>query len=63
MIWTVSIIPTYYVWHLRKMGHPWLVPNWIMFAEYGLVAVAGAIIALRRSRQPAEPRSTTDQAT
>jgi hypothetical protein len=62
MIWTVSIIPTYYVWHLRKMGHPWLVPNWIMFAEYGLVAVAGAIIALRRSRQPAEPRSATDQA-
>ncbi len=24
IIWTVSIIPTYYVWHLRTLGRPWL---------------------------------------
>jgi hypothetical protein len=48
MIWTLSIIPTYYVWHLRAVGRPWLVPNWIMVLEYGSVAVAAAIIALRR---------------
>jgi hypothetical protein len=48
MIWTLSIIPTYYVWHLRAVGRPWLVPNWIMLLEYGSVAIAAAMIALRR---------------
>src|SRR6266849_4093387 len=37
IIWTVSIIPTYYVWHLRTLGRPWLVPGWIMLLEYGCV--------------------------
>src|SRR5581483_2992070 len=32
-IWTVSIIPTYYVWHLRTLGRPWSVPNWILLLE------------------------------
>ncbi len=50
VIWTVSIIPTYYVWHLRTLGRPWLVPGWIMLLEYGVVAAAGAIIAFRRFR-------------
>ncbi len=53
IIWTVSIIPTYYVWHLRALGRPWLVPGWIMLLEYGLVATAGIIIGLRRLIQPA----------
>ena len=48
IIWTVSIIPTYYVWHLRTLGRPWIVPGWIMLLEYGSVAAAGAIIVLRR---------------
>ncbi len=48
MIWTLSIIPTYYVWHLRTLGRPWLVPDWIMLLEYGSVAIAAAIIALLR---------------
>jgi hypothetical protein len=51
VIWTVSIIPTYYVWHLRRLGRPWLVPGWIMLLEYGSVAVAGAIFWLRRHRR------------
>jgi hypothetical protein len=49
IIWTVSIIPTYYVWHLRTLGGPWFVPWWIMLLEYGSVAMAGAIIWFRRS--------------
>jgi alpha-1,6-mannosyltransferase len=53
IIWTVSIIPTYYVWHLRRLGRPWLVPGWIMLLEYGSVAAAGAIIAFRRITRPA----------
>src|SRR5262249_24058841 len=47
-IWAVSIIPTYYVWHLRTQGRPWLVPGWIMLLEYGSVAAAVAILGLRR---------------
>ena len=60
IIWTVSIIPAYYVWHLRALGRPWLVPGWIMLLEYGSVAAAGAIIAFRRFRGPAVTRSSTD---
>jgi len=48
LIWTVSIIPTYYVWHLRTVGRPWVVPDWMMLLEYGCVAVAAAMIALLR---------------
>jgi alpha-1,6-mannosyltransferase len=48
LVWTLSIIPTYYVWHLRTVGRPWAVPDWIMILEFGTVVIAGAIIALRR---------------
>jgi alpha-1,6-mannosyltransferase len=50
IVWTVSIIPTYYVWHLRAIGHPWLVPGWIMLLEYGCIAMTAAIVAFRRFR-------------
>ena len=62
LIWTISIIPTYYVWHLRTLGRPWLVPNWIMVLEYGSVAVAAAIISLFRTSRSAAPQCSTDQA-
>jgi hypothetical protein len=52
IIWTVSIIPTYYVWHLRSLGRPWLVPGWIMLLEYGAVATAVAVLGLRRLLRP-----------
>ena len=48
IIWTVTIIPTYIVWHLRALGHPWVLPGWIVLLEYGPVAMTGAIILLRR---------------
>jgi alpha-1,6-mannosyltransferase len=51
IIWTVSIIPTYYVWHLRMLGHPWLLPSWIMLLEYGSVVAAGVVVRFRRLRQ------------
>jgi len=56
IIWTVSIIPTYYVWQLRTLGRPWVVPGWIMLLEYGSVATAAAIIAFRRHRRSAVTR-------
>ena len=60
MIWTVSIIPTYYVWHLRALGRLWILPGWIMPLEYGCVAAAAAIVGLRRFRRPAVTTSSTD---
>jgi len=60
IIWTVSIIPTYYVWHLRTLGRPWIVPGWVMLLEYGSVAVVGAIIQLRLLTRPEMPQPTTD---
>ena len=62
MIWTLSIIPTYYVWHLRIVGRPWSVPGWMMMLEYGSVAVAAAIIALRRMTRSAALQCSADQA-
>jgi alpha-1,6-mannosyltransferase len=56
VIWTVSIIPTYVVWHLRTLGRPWSVPGWITLIEYGPVATACALIALRRLTRPAVSR-------
>jgi alpha-1,6-mannosyltransferase len=55
IIWTVSIMPTYYVWHLRTLGRPWLLPSWIMLLEYGSVVAAGVVIGFRWLRQPAVP--------
>ncbi|PYX52705.1 MAG: hypothetical protein DMG76_28560, partial [Acidobacteria bacterium] len=61
MVWTLSIIPTYYVWHLRTVGRPWLVPDWILLLEYGSVAVAAAIIALRGIKRSAALQCSADQ--
>ncbi len=48
IIWTVSIIPTYIMWHLRSLGHPWgPLPDWVMLLEYGSVALVAALLALR----------------
>jgi hypothetical protein len=60
-IWTLSIIPTYYVWHLRIAGRPWLVPTWIMVLEYGSVGVAAAIIAWLRIGRSAALQGLADQ--
>ena len=61
IIWTVSIFPTYVMWHLRTLGHPWgALPGWVMLLEYGCVAVAGAIIAFRRFTRPAVTRGSVD---
>jgi len=61
IIWTVSIIPTYVVWHLRTLGRPWSVPGWVTLVEYGSVATVGAIIFLRWLTRPAVARCSTDR--
>jgi hypothetical protein len=54
MVWTVSIFPTYIVWHLRSLGRAWQVPGWVLLLEYGSVAIAAVIVSLRRMAQAGE---------
>jgi len=60
LVWTLSTFPTYYVWHLRTVGRPWLVPDWIVILEYGSVAVTAAMIALRRTTRSAVLQGSAD---
>ncbi len=57
ILWTVSIIPTYVMWHFRTLGRPWgALPGWVMVLEYGTLAAAAAILALRRWVRPPVPQ-------
>jgi hypothetical protein len=50
ILWTVSIVPVYIMWHLRTLGRPWgALPGWVMLLEYGCLAGAGAMLAFRRT--------------
>jgi alpha-1,6-mannosyltransferase len=61
ILWTVSIIPVYVMWHLRTLGRPWgSLPGWVMLLEYGCVAMTAVIILLRRIPRPAGPQGSTD---
>jgi len=61
IFWTVSIIPTYVQWHLRTLGRPWgSLPGWVMPLEYGCVAIAAAIVALRRISKSTAPQCSTE---
>ena len=52
IVWTVSIIPTYVMWHLRALGHGWgSLPGWVMLAEYGCVAAGAVIMTLSQRRR------------
>jgi alpha-1,6-mannosyltransferase len=62
IIWTVSIILTYVVWYVRALGGHWLLPEWVVPLEYGIVAAAGAVILLHRFIKPTEPHCSTDSA-
>lgn len=61
IVWTVSVIPTYVMWHFRTLGSPWgSLPIWVMLLEYGCVAVAGVIIWLRHFIRRAPPAVRAD---
>jgi alpha-1,6-mannosyltransferase len=61
ILWTVSIIPIYVVWHLRALGRPWgALPGWVMVIEYGCVATAAAVIALRQITRPEALKTLAD---
>jgi len=58
IIWTVSIMPTYFVWYLRSLGRAWQVPGWVLLLEYGSVAIAAVIVSLLPLAQPVLSKST-----
>jgi hypothetical protein len=61
ILWTVSIIPTYVIWHFRTLGHPWgALPGWVMLLEYGSLAIAAAILWLRRGRKAGHAGTLSD---
>jgi len=59
ILWTISIFPTYFEWHWRTLGHPWgPLPGWVMLLEYGSLAIAAAVMALRRLSRPTSLHSS-----
>jgi len=61
IVWTLSIIPTYVMWHYRTVGRPWgALPSWIMLVEYGCVGIAGVMITLRHFMRPTSPATQAD---
>jgi alpha-1,6-mannosyltransferase len=50
IVWTVTILSTYIVWHLHALGRAWHVPLWVTLFEYGPLLAAG-LFSLRTSRR------------
>ena len=51
-IWTLTVMPVYIVWEIARHGGRWVVPSWVMAAEYGLpcAALAWGYVVQRRRR-------------
>jgi hypothetical protein len=61
IIWTLSIIPTYVMWHLSAIRGAWgELPEWVMLVEYGSIAIAAAIVALHQMRRSAALHGPSD---
>ena len=62
IFWTVTIITTYVMWHLSVVRGAWgALPAWVMIVEYGGVALAAAVIALRRIPRTVAVPSSADK--
>ena len=58
VVWTVSIIPTYVMWHMSALRGSWgSLPAWVMLVEYGGLSIAAAIILCRTRTRPRQPIS------
>jgi len=60
MVWTLSILPTYIVWHLRSLGRVWQVPGWVLLLEYGTVALSAVMVLLSPRAQAVVEASSED---
>jgi hypothetical protein len=55
LVWTVCVIPVYVQWHLSKVTGSWgALPGWVMLVEYGSLAIAAAVLAMRWTKHPAQ---------
>jgi hypothetical protein len=55
MIWTLSILPVFFVWYAYTLGEPWQVPSWVLLLEYGLFGASAAVALFRRRFRPESP--------
>jgi hypothetical protein len=46
-VWTLSILPVFFVWYSYALGGPWQVPNWVLWLEYGSAATTAIIVLIR----------------
>ncbi len=53
-LWTVTILPVFYVWYAHAFGSPWQVPNWILLLEYTPVLLALLLCPKPASLHPGE---------
>jgi alpha-1,6-mannosyltransferase len=51
LVWTISVIPVYLVWHLARAGGRWAAPPAVMMVEYGALLIA-CVMVLRRPQSP-----------
>jgi hypothetical protein len=64
LVWSVTILSTYYVWHLHGLGLRWQVPRWVTILEYGPVLAAAGFILLRQGwAKPAAPATEINKIT
>jgi hypothetical protein len=47
VVWTLSILPVFFVWYSHAFGGSWQVPNWVLWFEYGSAVTAAIIIFIR----------------
>lgn len=60
-VWSVTILSTYFVWHLRALGRPWQVPLWVTTLEYApVLAAAGFVLLHERLTQAAATAAEMD---
>ena len=57
MVWTISVMPVYVVWHLARSGGRWAAPAAVMAVEYGALLIACLMILRRPQTGGASARS------
>ena len=51
LVWTITVLPVYLVWHVSSYRRQWTVPWYVELLEYGAVVACGAVLAAR-AREP-----------
>jgi hypothetical protein len=55
ILWSVTILSTYLVWHLHALGGSWSVPLWVTVLEYLPVPAAAAFVLVRAFQPSSAP--------